>query len=84
MKAIVLIIVIFSFLQYTIGQTTRKPRFNPNKDLLLAHFDCKTDVDDLHSVAALITLLSQPDFKKHQLSCSSRHLWHPGRFVRPS
>ena len=37
-------------------------RFNLNKDLLLAQFDCKTDVDDLHSVAALTTLLSHPGF----------------------
>jgi hypothetical protein len=32
--------------------------FNKEKDLLLAQFDCKTDVDDLHSVAALVTLLN--------------------------
>lgn len=36
----------------------QKSRFNIEKDLLLAHFDCKTDVDDLHSIAALKTLLS--------------------------
>lgn len=36
--------------------------FDMEKDLLLAHFDCKTDVDDLHSVAALATLLSHPDY----------------------
>jgi hypothetical protein len=34
------------------------------KDLLLAQFDCKTDVDDLQSVAALATLLASPDFSK--------------------
>lgn len=39
-----------------------KERFNRDKDLLLAHFDCKTDVDDLHSVAALVTMMSHPDF----------------------
>ena len=37
-------------------------RFNKEKDLLLAQFDCKTDVDDLHSVAAFITLLSDSGF----------------------
>ena len=36
--------------------------FNPATDLLLAQFDCKTDVDDLHTVAALATLLSNPSF----------------------
>ncbi|HEX6891287.1 MAG TPA: hypothetical protein VF141_11345 [Chryseolinea sp.] len=39
-------------------------RFNVDKDLLLAQFDCKTDVDDLHSAAALVTLLSDPRFSK--------------------
>lgn len=38
-------------------------RFNLEKDLLLAQFDCKTDVDDLHSVAALATVLGSPTFK---------------------
>ncbi len=37
-------------------------RFNIEKDLLLAHFDCKTDVDDLHSAAALGTLLKDDRF----------------------
>ena len=36
--------------------------FNTEKDLLLAQFDCKTDVDDLHTVAALVTLLSHSRF----------------------
>ncbi|BFP43126.1 hypothetical protein FGF1_39710 [Flavobacteriaceae bacterium GF1] len=40
----------------------QSPRFDLDKDLLLAQFDCKTDVDDLHTVAALTTLLSHPDF----------------------
>ena len=38
-------------------------RFDPENDLLLAQFDCKTDVDDLHSVAALSTLLWHPDYR---------------------
>ena len=38
--------------------------FNIEKDLLLVNYDCKTDVDDLHSVAAFITLMSAPAFKK--------------------
>lgn len=36
--------------------------FNRDRDLLLAHFDCKTDVDDLHSVAAIATMLRQPAY----------------------
>ncbi len=37
-------------------------RFNPATDLFLAHFDCKTDVDDLHSVAGVATMLADPRF----------------------
>lgn len=39
-------------------------KFNIDKDLLLAQFDCKTDVDDLQTVAALATLLSDSGFSK--------------------
>ena len=38
--------------------------FNIKSDLLLAHYDCKTDVDDLHSVAAFATLIRQPEYKE--------------------
>lgn len=40
----------------------REGSFNLEKDLLLVQFDCKTDVDDLHTVAALATLLADPGF----------------------
>jgi hypothetical protein len=39
-------------------------RFNVQKDLLLVQFDCKTDVDDVQSAAALATLLSAPQFSE--------------------
>lgn len=32
--------------------------FSVERDLLLVHYDCKTDVDDLHSVAAFYTLIN--------------------------
>jgi len=38
-------------------------RFNLDKDLYLAQFDCKTDVDDLYSVAGVATILSDSRFK---------------------
>lgn len=38
-------------------------RFDITKDLLLVHFDCKTDVDDVQSMAAFATLLSSSDYK---------------------
>ncbi len=46
----------------TAKESLEKPQFNVEKDLLLAQFDCKTDVDDLHSVAAFITLMSHSSF----------------------
>jgi hypothetical protein len=37
-------------------------RFDLQDDLFLTHFDLKTDVDDVHSVAATATLLNDPRF----------------------
>lgn len=34
------------------------PKFDLSKDLMLVHYDCKTDVDDLHAAAAFATLLN--------------------------
>lgn len=39
-------------------------KFDRDKDLYLAHFDLKTDVDDVHSVAAVATMLADPRFSK--------------------
>ena len=32
--------------------------FDKNNDMILANYDCKTDVDDLHSAAAFATILA--------------------------
>ena len=37
-------------------------KFDRDKDLYLAHFDVKTDVDDVHSVAGIATMLADPRF----------------------
>jgi hypothetical protein len=37
-------------------------QFNTDRDLFLPQFDCKTDVDDLHSVAAVATMLRDERF----------------------
>lgn len=37
-------------------------KFNKDKDLYLAHFDLKTDVDDVHSAAAVATMLADKRF----------------------
>ncbi|WPR73362.1 hypothetical protein [Algoriphagus sp. NG3] len=46
------------------AETFSADRFNIKEDLLLVNFDCKTDVDDIHTVAALITLMSHSKFEK--------------------
>ncbi|MEQ9822845.1 MAG: hypothetical protein ABQ298_00500 [Puniceicoccaceae bacterium] len=53
----------------TVGSATevlenRIGRFDPSRDLFLAHFDSKTDVDDLHSIAGVATVLADPRFAK--------------------
>ncbi|MBN1409121.1 MAG: hypothetical protein JW956_15075 [Calditrichaceae bacterium] len=37
-------------------------KFNIKSDLFLAQFDCKTDVDDIHSVAGVSTMLADSRF----------------------
>lgn len=39
-----------------------QPRFDVQRDLFLPQFDSKTDVDDIHSVAGVATLLRDPRF----------------------
>ncbi|MFB6318132.1 hypothetical protein [Saccharicrinis sp. FJH54] len=41
-------------------------RFNMDKDFLLVQYDCKTDVDDLHTIAAFRSLISDPAFSDLQ------------------
>ncbi|MEO1188706.1 MAG: polysaccharide deacetylase family protein [Pseudomonadota bacterium] len=36
--------------------------FDPQKDVFVGHFDSKPDVDDLHTIAAVGSLLRQPEF----------------------
>jgi hypothetical protein len=38
--------------------------FDPNKDIYLAHFDSKTDVDDIQSIAGVATMLADPRFSE--------------------
>ncbi len=72
----------------TAGQKTHSSspsRFDLEKDLLLAHYDCKTDIDDLHSVAAFRTLLSRPeyaDMKYH--SVAGTYGTQEGLYVPPN
>lgn len=56
---------LMSFSCKAVDQKNTAPEsFDIKKDLLLGQFDCKTDVDDLHTIAAFATLLAADDFKK--------------------
>jgi hypothetical protein len=67
-KTFIFIYLAIFFLSFKNNESDQTPatkgRFNIEKDLLLAQFDCKTDVDDLHSAAALSMLLANSSFSK--------------------
>ncbi|MCK9493084.1 MAG: hypothetical protein M0Q00_01805 [Acholeplasmataceae bacterium] len=44
--------------------SSKSGTFNTQKDLLLVQFDCKTDVDDIHTMAALATLMTKENFSE--------------------
>jgi hypothetical protein len=51
-----------SSLYTSVDMDSKVRTFKKGKDLLLVQFDCKTDVDDLQTAAALATLLSDSNF----------------------
>ncbi|RPD95954.1 hypothetical protein EGM88_10820 [Aureibaculum marinum] len=57
-----IILVVLAFIAIPFKSSAKD--FNLKKDLLLVHFDCKTDVDDLQTAAALATLMSNSKFSK--------------------
>lgn len=59
---IVLIILLLQFNSKAQPSAETAPRINVDKDLLLVQYDCKTDVDDLHSVAAFRSIINNPDY----------------------
>ncbi len=60
MKKIFLAIFVLCLTGVSIAQQFGK--FNVGKDLFLAQFDCKTDVDDIYSIAGVATMLADPRF----------------------
>ncbi len=52
-----------TFLVFTMAAMAQNPRIDTDNDLLLVQYDCKTDVDDLHSVAAFRTIIANPACK---------------------
>jgi hypothetical protein len=68
-KTLLIILLTTLFLSYISTypaylKSTQVKEFDIENDLILAQYDSKTDVDDLHSVAAFYTLLSNPDYSK--------------------
>ena len=60
---IALVIAFISLQADTLDNDTPKTgSFNIEQDLLLVQFDCKTDVDDLHTVAAFTTLVTHQPY----------------------
>lgn len=59
--AVVLPLVVVLLIPTVAAQAT-SARFDPESDLLLLQYDCKTDVDDLHSIAAAAMLLRDARF----------------------
>ena len=61
-KSFVGILVILTTLA-SFNSNSAEPKFNMKKDLLLLNFDLKTDVDDVHTIAALDLILQADEFK---------------------
>ena len=61
-KSFVGILVILSTL-VSFSSNSAEPTFDIEKDLLLLNFDLKTDVDDVHTIAALDLILLSDEFK---------------------
>ena len=57
-----LALVILAMLSAAPAAGAELGRFDTDTDLFLAHFDSKTDVDDIHSVAGVATMLADPRF----------------------
>ncbi len=66
-KALIILAIIAAFMSFrnnNLEGNSKAGAFNIGKDLLLVQFDCRTDVDDIHSIAALATLMSDAAFSK--------------------
>lgn len=65
-KTLLVLAIAVTLVSFTTDRSnTQNPRpkgFTIEKDLLLVQLDCKTDVDDLHTAAALATLVAGSDF----------------------
>jgi hypothetical protein len=60
--ALFTVLILFAACQSDTSAPQSLGQFDVKNDLFLAQFDSKTDVDDLHSVAAVATMLADPRF----------------------
>lgn len=65
LKTIITLIILVCSTKISLGQVNSVSalKFNLEKDLLIIQYDCKTDVDDLHSIAAFATLVSHSKYE---------------------
>jgi len=67
------------------NKVAKAAEFNQERDLLLVQFDSKTDVDDLHTAAALATLLTDSKFSKiHFHAVAGTYGIQEGLYVPPN
>lgn len=72
-------------LLFTYSGIAQEPKFDISKDLLLVQLDCKTDIDDLHTAAGLVTLLHHPDYKNVQyIAVAGTYGIQEGLYVPPN
>lgn len=88
-KALIFIGMVTIFLVLKSNATDKSfplvKNFNIEKDLLLVQFDCKTDVDDLHTVAAFRTLVShQPYSQINYHAVAGTYGTQEGLYVPPN
>src|SRR5665647_3312304 len=83
---IAIVTIFLSFKSNALDKSSPKAgSFNIEKDLLLVQFDCKTDVDDLQTVAALATLLSGSKYSKiHYHAVAGTYGTQEGLYVPPN
>lgn len=65
-NTLALLVTLGAFMVHGQDSMISKPKmaqFNSAEDLLLLHYDCKTDVDDLHAIAAFASLVTLPGYK---------------------
>lgn len=90
MRVFLILIVLIPHLlscgkQSTMQEAQKNLRFNSKTDILLLHYDCKTDVDDLHSVAAFASLIRTPQFSKlNYHAVAGTYGTQEGKYVPPN